>query len=93
MDALFVVVAELLLIPVVLWALIALDLTLGVVTSLVSVVLGRRSLEQAVSSTWRTVRRRLVWSMITLAAGLLVADLLLFDGLVALALGHIDDSE
>lgn len=93
MDALFVVVAELLLIPLVLWGLIALDLTLGVVASLVSVALGRRSLEQAVSRTWRVVRRRLVWSMITLATGLLVADLLLFDGLVALALGQVDDDE
>lgn len=93
MDALFVVVAELLIVPLILWGLIALELTVGVVASIVSVMLGRRSATVAVMHRWRTVRRRLLWSLIFLSAGLLLADLLLFERLVTLALGSADERE
>lgn len=93
MDALFVVVAELLIVPLILWGLIALELTVGVVASIVSVMLGRRSATVAVMHRWRTVRRRLLWSLIFLSAGLLLADLLLFERIVTLALGSADERE
>lgn len=93
MDALFVVVAELLIVPLILWGLIAFELTVGVVTSIVSVLLGRRSATEAVAYRWRAVRRRMLWSLIFLSSGLLLADLLLFDQLVTLALGSADERE
>jgi hypothetical protein len=93
MDALFVVVAELLIVPLILWGLIALELTVGVVASIVSVMLGRRSATVAVIQRWRAVRRRLLWSLIFLSAGLLLADLLLFERIVMLALGSADERE
>lgn len=93
MDALFVVVAELLIVPLILWALIAIELTVGVLTSIVSVLLGRRSPSQAVAYRWRAIRRRLLWSLIFLTCGLLLADLVFFDRLVTLALGSVDERE
>jgi hypothetical protein len=93
MDALFVVVAELLIVPLILWGLIALELTVGVVTSIVSVLVGRRSPSEAVAHRWRAVRQRLLWSLIFLSSGLLLADLLLFDQLVTLALHSADERE
>jgi hypothetical protein len=93
MDALFIVVAELLIIPLILWALIVLELTLGVAASVFAIVVGRRSLSEAMSYSWRTIRRRLMWSLIFLSAGLLLADLVFFDAIVNLALGSADDRE
>jgi hypothetical protein len=93
MDALFVVVAELLIVPLILWGLIAFELTVGVVASIVSVLLGRRSATQAVAQRWGAVRRRLLWSLIFLSSGLLLADLLLFETLVTVALGSADERE
>jgi hypothetical protein len=93
MDALFVVVAELLIVPLILWGLIAFELTVGVLASIVSVLLGRRSPSQAVASRWRAVRRRMLWSLIFLTSGLLLADLLLFQSLVTVALGSADERE
>ena len=93
MDALFVIVAELLLVPLVLWGLIALELTLGLVASLVSILLGRKSLTEALDQRWRAVRRRLRWSLIFMSAGLLAVDLLFFDAVVGLALGSVNERE
>lgn len=93
MDALFVVVAELLIVPLILWGLIAFELTVGVVTSIVSVLIGRRSASEAVAYRWRAVRRRMLWSLMFLSSGLLLADLLLFDQLVTLALGSADERD
>lgn len=93
MDALFVIVAELLVVPLILWALIVLELTVGVVASIVSVFLGRRTATDAVVYAWRSVRRRLLWSAIFLTSGLLLADLVFFDAIVTLALGSADDRE
>lgn len=93
MDALFIVVAELLIIPLILWALIVLELTLGVAASVFAIVIGRRSLSEAMSYSWRTVRRRLVWSLIFLSGGLLLADLVFFEAIVNIALDSADDRE
>lgn len=93
MDALFVVVAQLLIVPLILWGLIALELTFGVVMSIVSVLLGRRSASAAVAHRWRAVRRRMLWSLIFLSSGLLLADLLMFERLVTLALGSADERD
>ncbi len=93
MDALFLVVAELLIVPLILWALIALELTVGVLASIVSVLLGRRSASEAVAYRWRAVRRRLLWSLIFLTSGLLLADLVFFDRLVTLALASVDERD
>lgn len=93
MDALFVVVAELLVVPLILWGLIVLELTVGVAGSILAIVQGRRSPSEAAMYTWRSVRRRLLWSVIFLTSGLLLADLVLFDALVTLALGSADDRE
>src|SRR5690606_16969818 len=93
MDALFSVVAELLVVPLVLWALIALELTVGVVMSIVAVLLGRRTLAEAIVFKWRTIRRRLLWSAIFFSSALLLADLVFFDAIVTLALGSADDRD
>ena len=93
MDALFIIVAELLVVPLILWGLIALELTIGLAASLYSVFLGRRSPTDVVIYAWRSVRRRLLWSAIFLTTGLLLADLVFFDTLVALALGSVDERE
>ncbi|PRQ06257.1 DUF748 domain-containing protein [Enhygromyxa salina] len=93
MDALFVVVAELLVVPLILWGLIVLELTVGVGGSILAIVQGRRSPSEAAMHTWRSVRRRLLWSLIFLTSGLLLADLVFFDSLVTLALGSADDRE
>jgi hypothetical protein len=93
MDALFVVVAELLIIPLILWGLIALELTVGVVTSIVSVLLGRRSATDAMIYRWRAVRRRMLWSLILFSSGLLLADLVFFETLVTMALGSADERD
>lgn len=93
MDALFVVVAELLIVPLILWGLIAFELTVGVLASIVSVLLGRRSASAAVTHRWLVVRRRMLWSLIFLSSGLLLADLLFFERLVTLALGSADERE
>jgi hypothetical protein len=93
MDALFLVVAELLIVPLILWGLIVLELTVGVVASIVGVVLGKRSPTEAVLGTWRMVRKRLLWSLIFLSGALLVVDLLFFEPIVTLVLGSIDDRE
>jgi hypothetical protein len=93
MDALFIVVAELLIVPLILWALIVLELTLGVAASVFAFLNGRRSLTDAVSYSWRAIRRKLLWSFIFLSAGLLLADLVFFDAIVNLALGSADERE
>jgi len=93
MDALFVVVAELLLVPLVLWILIAVELTLGLAVSVVSYLLGRRSLEQALTHGLRAVQRRLLWSVVVLGAGLVLVDLLMFDPIVGLVLSEVDARE
>lgn len=93
MDALFIVVAELLIIPLILWALIVLELTLGVAASVFAIVIGRRSISDAVSYSWRAIRRRLIWSLIFLSGGLLLADVVFFDVIVQLALGSADERE
>ncbi|PRQ03460.1 hypothetical protein ENSA5_15630 [Enhygromyxa salina] len=93
MDALFVVVAELLVVPLILWGLIVLELTVGVGASITAIFLGRRTASEAVLYTWRSVRRRLLWSLIFLSSGLLLADLVFFDAIVGLALGSADDRE
>lgn len=93
MDALFIIVAELLVVPLLLWGLIVFELTIGLVMSVVSVLLGRRSLTDMLMYRLRTIRRRLLWSLIYLSAGLLLADLVLFDAIVTLALGSADDRE
>ena len=84
MDVLFVVVAELLVVPLVLWVLIVLDLTLGVATSIVSFVLGRRTATQALTHGLGTARRRLLYSVLFLSIGLLLVDLVFFDPIVSL---------
>jgi hypothetical protein len=93
MDALFIVVAELLIIPLILWALIVLELTLGVAASVFAIIQGRRSPTDAVRYSFRTVRRRLRWSLIFLASGLLLADLVFFEAIINLALGSANDRE
>jgi hypothetical protein len=93
MDALFIVVAELLIVPLILWGLIAFELTVGVVTSIVSVLIGRRSATDAMIYRWRAVRRRMLWSLIFFSSGLLLADLLFFETLVTMALGSADDRD
>ncbi len=93
MDALFIVVAELLVIPLILWALIVLELTVGVVASIFAIFAGRRSLTTALMHSWRTVRRRLLWSLIFMTTGLLAADLVFFDPLVRLALDSADERD
>ena len=93
MDALFVIVAELLLVPLVLWALIVLELVLALTATVMSFVIGRRSAKHALQGSLRVVRRRLLWSMIMLSSGLLIADLLVFDGLVALAMGSANERD
>ena len=93
MDALFIVVAELLIIPLILWALIVLELTVGVAASVFSIVIGRRSPSEAVVYSWRAIRRRLLWSLIFMTSALLLADLVLFDTIVHLALRSADDRE
>lgn len=93
MDALFIVVAELLIIPLILWALIVLELTVGLAASVFSIIVGRRSPTEAVVHTWRAIRRRLLWSLIFMTSALLLADLVLFDAIVHLALGSADDRE
>jgi hypothetical protein len=93
MDALFIVVAELLIVPLILWALIVLELTLGVAASVFAIIAGRRSPTEAVRYSFRTVRRRLRWSLIFLASGLLLADLVFFEAIVNLALGSVNDRE
>ena len=93
MDALFVVVAELLVVPLILWGLIVLELTVGIAASVLAIMQGRRSPSEAARHTWRSVRRRLLWSLIFLSSGLLLADLVFFETLVTLALGSADDRE
>ncbi len=93
MDALFIVVAELLIVPLILWALIVLELTLGVAASVFSVFVGRRSPSDAVLYSWRAIRRRLLWSLIFLASGLLLADLVFFDVIVSLVIDSVDERE
>ncbi|MFO7561344.1 MAG: hypothetical protein R6X02_01770 [Enhygromyxa sp.] len=93
MDALFIVVAELLIIPLILWALIVLELTVGVAASVFSIFAGRRSPAEAVANSWRAIRRKLLWSLIFVTSGLLIADLVLFDAIVSLALGSANDRE
>lgn len=93
MDALFVIVAQLLIVPLILWALIVIDLTVGVASSIVSVLLGRKSATDAIDHRWRGVRRRLVWSLIFLTSGLLLADLVFFDAIVHQVLRSVDDRE
>ncbi|HVH97683.1 MAG TPA: hypothetical protein VM869_03195 [Enhygromyxa sp.] len=93
MDALFIVVAELLIIPLILWALIVLELTLGVAASVFAILIGRRSITDAVSYSWRVIRRRLIWSLIFLSGGLLLADVVFFDAIVQLALGSADERD
>jgi hypothetical protein len=93
MDALFIVVAELLIIPLILWALIVLELTVGVAASVFSIIVGRRSATEALVSSWRSIRRRLLWSLIFVTSGLLLADLVLFDTIVHVALSSANDRE
>ncbi|NVB40043.1 hypothetical protein G6O69_19515 [Pseudenhygromyxa sp. WMMC2535] len=93
MDALFVIVAELLAVPLLLWALIALDLTLGVAMSVVAVLLGRRTVTGALQHRWRSVRKRLLWSLIFLSTALLLADLVFFETLVSLSLARVDERD
>lgn len=93
MDVLFIIVAELLIVPLILWALIMLELTVGVAASAFAIFAGRRSLSKAVMHSWRVIRRRLLWSLIFLSSGLLLADLVFFDAIVHLALRAADDRE
>ena len=93
MDALFVIVAQLLIVPLILWGLILVDLTLGVASSIVAVMLGRKSAGTALDHRWRGIRRRLVWSLIFLTSGLLLADLVFFDAIVNQVLSSVDDRE
>lgn len=93
MEALFIVVAELLIIPLILWALIVLELTLGVAASVFAIMVGRRSLGEAIRFSWRAIRRRLIWSAICLGAALLLADLVFFETIVNLALRSVDERE
>lgn len=93
MDALFIVVAELLVIPLILWGLIVLELTVGVAASVFAVVVGRRTASDAVLYSWRAIRRKLLWSLIFVSSGLLLADLVFFEAIVNIALGSADDRE
>jgi len=93
MDALFIIVAELLIVPLILWALIMLELTVGVAASVFAIFAGRRTPSEAVLHTWRSIRRRLLWSFIFVSSGLLLADLVFFDQIVHLALSSADDRE
>lgn len=93
MDVLFVIVAQLLLVPLVLWALLAIELSLGLISSVVAVLLGRRSAKEAVRNRLRSVVRRIVVLMVVSTTALLAADLLFFEALVSLALGGLDDRE
>jgi hypothetical protein len=93
MDALFIVVAELLIVPLILWAFIVFELTLGVAASVFAVLIGRRSPTDMVRYTWRKIRRRFVWSLSLLGAGLLLCDLVFFNLIVGLAIGSADERE
>ncbi len=93
MDALFVIVAELLIVPLILWALLILELTIGVLASVVAIFAGRRSPSEALEERWRAVRRRLLWSLILMTSGLMLADLLFFESFVHLALSSIDERD
>jgi hypothetical protein len=93
MDALFVVVAELLLLPVLLWALIIIELVVGTLGTLVGILLGRRSPTDLVRHQWLRVRRRLMWSLLLLATALVLVDLVFFEALVNVVLGSIDDRD
>ena len=93
MDALFIVVAELLLLPLLLWGLIVLELVLGTLATLVGIVLGRRRPGELISRPWLRLRRRLAWSLALLGGALLVVDLFFFEPLVNVVLGSVDDRE
>ncbi len=93
MDALFIVVAELLLLPVILWGLIVFELIVGTIGTVVGVVLGRRRLSDLIRYQWLRVRRRLVWSLLLLSIGLVLVDLVFFEALVNVVLGSIDDRD
>jgi len=93
MDALFIIVAELLLLPLILWALIVIELVLGTLGTLVGIVLGRRSPGDLIRRQWLRLRRRLVWSLLLLALGLVLVDLVFFEPLVNVVLGSIDDRD
>lgn len=93
MDALFIVVAELLLLPLLLWGLIVIELVLGTLATLVGIVLGRRRPGELISRPWLRLRRRLAWSLALLGGALLVVDLFFFEPLVNVVLGSVDDRE
>jgi hypothetical protein len=93
MDALFIVVAELLLIPLILWGLIVLELTVGLAGSIYAFVMGRRSPTDVVRYAWRGIRRRLLWSLIFMSSALLLADLVFFEQIVRLAVGSANERE
>lgn len=93
MDALFVVVAELLLLPVILWGLIVVELVVGTLATLVGVLFGRRRPGDLIFRPWPRLRRRLTWSLALLAGALLVVDLVFFEPLVNVVLGSIDDRD
>jgi hypothetical protein len=93
MDALFVVVAELLLLPLILWALIVLELVVGTLGTLVGILLGRRSPSELITHQWKRLRRRLLWSLLLLAIALVAIDLVFFQPLVNVVLGSIDDRD
>jgi hypothetical protein len=93
MDALFVVVAELLLLPLILWVLILLELVIGTLGTLVGILLGRRRPTELIHRQWLRLRRRLVWSLLLFAIALVMIDLVFFEALVNVALGSIDDRD
>ncbi len=93
MDVLFVIVAELLLIPIVLWALIVLDLVLGVVGGTAGFLLGRRSPSEVVYYKWKRLVRRVLGSFALLGIALILVDLLFFAPLVGVALASVDERD
>ncbi|MFV8749969.1 hypothetical protein ACNOYE_05435 [Nannocystaceae bacterium ST9] len=93
MDALFVIVAELLLLPLLLWILILVELVLGTLGTAVGIVMGRRRPSDLVRHQWLRLRRRLVWSLLLASVALVLVDLVFFEALVNVVLGSIDDRE
>ena len=93
MDLLQIIVAQLLVLPVILWALIGLEVVTAVLGTVLGVLLGRRRPAVFVRYRLRRLRRRLLMSLSLLACGLVMIDLFLLEEVVAAALGRADEHE
>ncbi len=91
MDLLFIIVAQLLVLPVILWALIGLELVTAVLGTILGLLLGRRNPTQYLRYRLRRLRRRLIMSLSLLACALVLIDLLKLEEVVAKVLEHLDE--